>query len=156
MVLVYRLDRLTRSVLDLYQLLEEFDRYDVKFRSCTEVYDTTTAIGRLFLTLVAALAQWERENLAERVKMGMGQMAREQKRPGGPPPFGYDLSEGQLRINPREAEIVKLIFTLYLSGTGMQRIASKLNEHGHRGKLGAAWNATTLSHLLQNHVYYGA
>lgn len=155
-VLVYRLDRLTRSVLDLYQLLEEFERYHVKFRSCTEVYDTTTAIGRLFLTLVAALAQWERENLAERVKMGMVQMAREQKRPGGPPPYGYDLREGKLVINRQEAKIVRQIFQLYLSGAGLQQIADELNERGHRGKTGALWNTTTLSHLLQNHAYYGA
>jgi site-specific DNA recombinase len=155
-VLVYRLDRLTRSVLDLYQLLQEFERYGVRFRSCTEVYDTTTAIGRLFITLVAALAQWERENLAERVKLGMGQVAREQKRPGGPPPFGYDLQEGRLIVNEREAEIVRQIFANYLAGWGLQRIAEQMNLIGWRGKTGARWSQTTLSHLLQNHAYYGA
>lgn len=119
-VLVYRLDRLTRSVLDLYQLLQEFERYGVHFKSCTEVYDTTTAMGRLFITLVAALAQWERENLAERVKMGMGQMVRERKRPGGPPPFGYVLREGQLQLHPEEAKLVRTMFTQYLIGNSPQ------------------------------------
>ncbi|MFY0546407.1 recombinase family protein [Brevibacillus sp. H7] len=154
-VLVYRLDRLTRSVLDLYQLLKEFDRYGVRFKSCTEVYDTTTAIGRLFITLVAALAQWERENLAERVKLGMGQMVREKKRPGGPPPYGYDIREGRLAINPHEAEVVRCIYRRFLSGFGPLQIAEELNRQGYRGKMGAPWSAGTVSHLLQNHVYSG-
>ncbi|WP_429999877.1 recombinase family protein [Metabacillus fastidiosus] len=78
-VLVYKLDRLTRSILDLYKLLEIFDKHNCKFKSSTEVYDTTSAIGRMFITLVAALAQFERENLSERVRMGMEQKAREGK-----------------------------------------------------------------------------
>jgi site-specific DNA recombinase len=155
-VLVYRLDRLTRSVLDLYQLLLEFEQYGVRFKSCTEVYDTTTAIGRLFITLVAALAQWERENLAERVKLGMGQMARERKRPGGPPPYGYELREGKLVIHSQEAEVVRHVFRQYLSGRRPRQIAEELNRLGCRGKTGAKWSAGTISHLLQNHVYYGA
>ncbi|WP_134685940.1 recombinase family protein [Brevibacillus migulae] len=155
-VLVYRLDRLTRSVLDLYQLLEEWERVQVSFRSCTEVYDTTTAIGRLFITLVAALAQWERENLAERVKLGMEQMALEEKRPGGPPPYGYRLHEGSLRINPQEAEVVRKIFSLHEIGKSLSDIAQVLNDQQLPSRTGARWSATTLSHMLQNHVYYGA
>lgn len=156
-VLVYRLDRLTRSVLDLYQLLQEFDRYHVYFASATEVYDTTTAIGRLFITLVAALAQWERENLAERVKMGMEQMALEQKRPGGPPPYGFvSDARGGLRVLHEEATVVREIFQLYLCGTGATGIADKLNRRGVPPKQGGIWAESTLHRMLRNHVYFGA
>ncbi|MGG3884012.1 recombinase family protein [Brevibacillus panacihumi] len=155
-VLVYRLDRLTRSVLDLYQLLQTFDLHGVHFKSCTEVYDTTTAIGRLFITLVAALAQWERENLAERVKMGMGQMVRERKRPGGPPPYGYALQDGQLQIQHDEACHVRLMFERYAQGHSPRQIAEEVNLRGARGKNGASWSASAVLRLLKNPVYYGA
>ncbi|WP_188065944.1 recombinase family protein [Brevibacillus brevis] len=155
-VLVYKLDRLTRSVLDLYQLLQEFDRYDVKFKSATEVYDTTTAIGRLFITLVAALAQWERENLAERVKFGQEQMVNELKRPGGRPPFGYDLKNGTLKINEEEAVIVRDIFSRYLQGEGLDWIAMELNRRGSITKQGKKWDKMTVKILLENQTYYGA
>ncbi|MED1781319.1 recombinase family protein [Brevibacillus fortis] len=155
-VLVYRLDRLTRSVLDLYQLLQEFDRYAVHFKSCTEVYDTTTAIGRLFITLVAALAQWERENLAERVKLGMSQMARERKRPGGPAPYGYNLVRGTLVVNQTEAAGVRSMFERYDRGESPRQIAEWANHSGLRGKNGASWSASAVLRLLKNPVYHGA
>lgn len=155
-VLVYRLDRLTRSVLDLYQLLQEFERYDVHFKSCTEVYDTTTAIGRLFITLVAALAQWERENLAERVKLGMSQMARERKRPGGPAPYGYDLVHGALVVNQEEADGVRHMFARYDKGESPRQIAEWASQSGLRGKNGASWSASAVLRLLKNPVYQGA
>lgn len=155
-VLVYRLDRLTRSVLDLYGLLQEFEKYDVRFKSCTEVYDTTTAIGRLFITLVAALAQWERENLAERVKLGMEQMARERKRPGGPPPFGYELLAGELTVQPAEAAGVREMFARYEKGESPRQIAEWANREGLRGKNGARWSASAVLRLLKNPVYHGA
>ncbi len=112
-VLVYRLDRLTRSVLDLYQLLESFEKNGCHFKSATEVYDTTTAIGRLFITLVAALAQWERENLGERVRMGMTQKVREGEWHGSTPPYGYQLDNGSLVINLKSL----LQSEIYSSGT---------------------------------------
>ncbi|RNB87435.1 recombinase family protein [Brevibacillus fluminis] len=155
-VLVYRLDRLTRSVLDLYQLLQEFERYRVSFCSATEAYDTTTAIGRLFITLVAALAQWERENLAERVKLGMEQMALEQKRPGGPPPYGFAADAEGLRVIPEEAEVVKDIFQWQVDGLGAAAIAKRLNQRRVPPKHGSRWAESTLHRMLRNHVYYGA
>ncbi|KKX53507.1 recombinase family protein [Brevibacillus borstelensis] len=155
-VLVYRLDRLTRSVLDLYRLLQDFEKYGVRFKSCTEVYDTTTAIGRLFITLVAALAQWERENLGERVKLGMEQMARERKRPGGPPPYGYMLHHHQLIPHPEEAKVVSRMYQQYLSGYTPGQIAEKANRDGHLGKHGGKWSGSTVTRLLRNPVYYGA
>lgn len=156
-VLVYKLDRLTRSVLDLYTLLQKFDKYNVKFKSATEVYDTTTAIGRLFITLVAALAQWERENLAERVKMGMMQKAKEGKWTVSIPPFGYDKAgKDDLVINEKEAEIVKEAFDLYVTGKyGTAKIAKILNSRKHFTKSGSAWSMQTLSYVLKNPIYIG-
>jgi site-specific DNA recombinase len=155
-VLVYKLDRLTRSVLDLYQLLETFEKYNVKFKSATEVYDTTTAIGRLFITLVAALAQWERENLGERVRMGMQQKAKEGKWTVSIPPIGYNaINDSNLEINHQEASIVKEIFSLYLSGAGMWGIARSLNERGLHTKHGKTWSQNTISYILKNPIYKG-
>ncbi|BAU27949.1 site-specific DNA recombinase [Aneurinibacillus soli] len=155
-VLVYRLDRLTRSVLDLYQLLQDFEKHGVKFKSATEVYDTTSAIGRLFLTLVAALAQWERENLAERVRFGMEQMARQERRPGGPPPFGFELVNQKLVINEKEAVVVRFIYDRYLQGTGMVSIAVECNQLGYRTKKGNEFKRTAIFDILNNPAYYGA
>lgn len=154
-VLVYRLDRLTRSVLDLYQLLNTFEKHNVKFKSATEVYDTTTAIGRLFITLVAALAQWERENLGERVRMGMQQKAREGKWTVSTPPMGYDSIDSQLVINQSEALVVKEIFNQYLSGAGMLKIAKEFNEKGISSKKGNNWAQTTIAYILKNPIYIG-
>ncbi|WP_052947707.1 recombinase family protein [Aneurinibacillus tyrosinisolvens] len=155
-VLVYRLDRLTRSVVDLYQLLDEFERYNVKFKSATEVYDTTSAIGRLFLTLVAALAQWERENLAERVRFGMEQMVYQKQRPGAPPPFGYNLENQMLVINREEETVVRHIFDRYINGAGMNKIAIECNRLGYRSKKGAGFTRATIHSILKNPCYYGA
>src|SRR5690606_13381288 len=95
-VLVYRLDRLVRSVLELHELLQLMERYDVRFKSATEIFDTTSATGRLFITLIATLAQWERETIAERVHLGMAKKAEQGERNGAPAPYGYDLVDGKL------------------------------------------------------------
>lgn len=87
-LMVYRLDRLVRSVIDLHYLLDMFDKYGVKFKSVTEVFDTTTAMGRFFITLVGAMSQWERENLSERVRVGIERGFMEGNR-YGKIPFGY-------------------------------------------------------------------
>jgi site-specific DNA recombinase len=154
-VLVYKLDRLTRSVIDLDKLLTEFSKYDVMFKSSTEVYDTTTATGRLFIRLVASMAQWERENLGERVRFGMQEKAREGKWTVSTPPLGYDSKESELTVNPSEAAIVKEIFSLYLSGMGMHKIARNLNERGLYTKKGKPWAQSTIQYILTNPIYHG-
>lgn len=154
-VLVYRLDRLTRSVLDLYTLLQEFEEYNVKFKSATEVYDTTTAIGRLFITLVAALAQWERENLGERTKFGKEEKARQGKRPGGKAPYGYDKIGEELVINEQEAKVVRLIFQLYAKHFNMNIVSEKLYEQGIRTKNNAVFSINTIGKILRNPLYIG-
>jgi site-specific DNA recombinase len=156
-VLVYRLDRLTRSVLDLYKLLEIFDKHNCKFKSATEVYDTTTAMGRMFITIVAALAQWERENLSERVRMGMEQKAREGQWVINVPPYGYELDKANktLVINQEEAETVKKIYDLYLSGKGMKKISTFLNQSNITTKSGKTWNDFKIGYILDNPLYIG-
>lgn len=151
-VLVIRLDRLTRSVLDLYKLLEIFEEHKCAFRSATEVFDTTTPTGKLFITIVAAMAQWERETIAERVKEGMEQMVREGKWHGGPLPFGFDK---ELKVIDTEAQQVILIFDKYNSGEyGEDNLAVWLNENGYTRK-GEPWKASALNYILQNPIYIG-
>lgn len=155
-VLVYKLDRLTRSVSDLHTLLDYFDRHQTKFRSATEVYDTTTAIGRLFITLVGAMAQWERENLAERTKMGQIEMTRQGKWSGGHRPFGYDYNNGNLEINHAEAAIVKEIYDRYLAGSGTPKILKWLNDPTHpQLASNKRWTLNNLKYVLQNPLYCG-
>lgn len=155
-VLVYRLDRLTRSVLDLYKLLELFEAHNCKFKSATEVYDTTTAIGRLFITLVAALAQWERENMGERIRMGYQEKTRQGRFASNNRPFGYNLDKkGNLTINEEESRVVREIFDLYLKGEGMNSICQTLNGKGIKTRAGNEWNQKGISHIIHNPVYMG-
>lgn len=156
-VLVYRLDRLTRSVLDLYKMLEIFEEHDCKFKSATEVYDTTSAMGRLFITLVAAMAQWERENMGERISFGYKEKVRQGKYPLSFAPIGYDLNkeEEKLYINEEEAKTVRLIFDLY-QNKGGNRVARHLNERQIYTKSGNEWTDNTIMKIVNNHVYYGA
>lgn len=156
-VLVYRLDRLTRSVFDLYKILETFEKYDCKFKSATEVYDTTTAMGRMFITIVAALAQWERENMGERIAFGFAEKARQGKYPSNLEPIGYNLNreESKLYINEKEAITVRKVFDLYLSGLGSNRMIRYLNDNGYRSKRGSLWSSDTIFKVLGSPVHAG-
>ncbi|BBW97268.1 recombinase family protein [Geobacillus icigianus] len=157
-VLVYRLDRLTRSVKDLYKLLELFEKHGCKFKSATEVYDTGTAMGRMFITIVAAMAQWERENLGERLRVGFQEKARQGKYAANKRPFGYNLDPktGKLTINEEEAQVFRTIVDLYLKkGYGANRICKWLNERGIKTRDGNTWNDKPLIQMLKNPLYAG-
>jgi len=152
-LVVYRLDRLVRSVIDLHYLLDIFDKHGIKFKSVTEVFDTTTAMGRFFITLVGAMSQWERENLSERVRMGMERGFLEGNRYGNIP-FGYRDENGKLVINPNEAAVVGWIFEQY-KHHGMHAIAYKLNKQGIKTRQGANWGDQQVRYILTNPVYIG-
>ncbi|MFE0420808.1 recombinase family protein, partial [Streptomyces tendae] len=153
-LLVYRLDRLTRSVLDLYEILKILDEHNCMFKSATEVYDTTNAMGRLFITLVAAIAQWERENTAERVKLGMEKKTKLGKWKGGMAPYGYKVVNKELEINEDEEPLIKYIF--HLSKTlGFYSIAKKITEQGFTTRKGGDWHVDTVRDIANNPIYAG-
>ena len=156
-VLVYRLDRLTRSVHDLYNMLEVFEENDCKFKSATEVYDTTTAMGRMFITIVAALAQWERENMGERISFGFEEKARQGKIPMTYSPFGFTLNkkESKLYVNKKEARVIQIIFEKYTNGLGGDRVAQYLNERGIYNKNGNKWNGLGIRRIIKSHLHKG-
>lgn len=153
-LLVYRLDRLTRSVLDLYEILKVLDAHDCKFKSATEIYDTTNAMGRLFITLVAAIAQWERENTAERVQLGMEKKTKLGIWKGGTPPYGYKIIDKKLIIDKDEEPLIKYIFQLSKS-LGFFTIAKKLTEQGFTTRKGGDWHVDTVRDIANNPVYAG-
>ncbi|WP_412547077.1 recombinase family protein [Peribacillus simplex] len=148
-VLVYKLDRLSRSVADINDLLQTFEQNSVSFKSATEPYDTTTAQGNLLINIFASLAQFEREQLAERVQMGMMKKATLGERNGGKAPYGYTLKDGNLIIKEDEARYVRDIFRLYNSGKGMRSIVMYLNQ------LGVNKDLRSIGRILENPVYSG-
>lgn len=153
-ILVYRLDRFVRSVTDLHKLLQLMDKFDVKFKSSTEVFDTTTATGRMFITLVATIAQWERETIAERVYEAMLKRSETGKRNGAPAPYGYELEDGKLVLNYEEAKWVKYIFKEYQTH-GATNIAKKLNLRGIKTKKGEVWSDFSVRYTIKNPIYAG-
>lgn len=152
-LLVYRLDRLTRSVRDLHSLMDLFERQNIKFRSATELYDTTTAMGRLFINIVASLAEWERSNLGERVRFGKEQQVKEGGWPGGPVPFGYEWDGETMHLVPNEYVILRELRRLYMAGNGLRGVALALNLKGMHRRDGGLWGYENVKYTLQNPLY---
>jgi site-specific DNA recombinase len=151
-VLVYKLDRLTRSTSDCDHLLKMFEANKVAFQSCTESFETRTATGRLFIRLIADIAQWERENIGERVRFGLEQKVIEGKKPGGKYPFGY-AKDGILV--PDEADTIRRLRDLYMKeNLGFKSIAIRLNQDGLTRR-GFEWRASTAALSLENPFYAG-
>ncbi|MGY3717141.1 recombinase family protein [Sutcliffiella cohnii] len=153
-VVVYKLDRLTRSVVDLYNLLSFFEKYNCKFKSATEVYDTTTAIGRMFITLVASFAQFERENLGERVRMGQIEKAR-QGQYSAKAPYGYLKIENKLEPHPEESKVVLDIIDKVRQGTSIRQVAAYLDKTVPPIR-GYKWHIATILDILHNPALHGA
>ncbi len=113
-MVVYKVDRLTRSLADFAKLVELFDAHGVSFVSVTQAFNTTTSMGRLTLNVLLSFAQFEREVTGERIRDKIAASKRKGMRMGGPVPLGYDVKDKKLVINPEEAERVRTIFRRYL------------------------------------------
>lgn len=154
-LIVFKLDRLTRSVEDLSYLIRLFDKNKVKFISLSEQIDTSTATGRMFVYLLGVFAEWEREVIAERVVVGMEQRAKEgfytAKRVLG---YDYNPETKQYTINENEAKIVRLIFKLHNEGKGYYLIAKTLNNMGYKTKDGNSFAHNSLNYMVNHGWYY--
>ncbi|MDR2559530.1 MAG: recombinase family protein [Oscillospiraceae bacterium] len=159
-VLVFKVDRLTRNTKNLLELVELFNTHNCSFNSLTESIDTQTASGRMFLKIIGIFAEFERENIIERIKVGCERKVRE-----GYTlaciciSYGYDRPNGQKipTINPCESEIVKEMFSMYVNQNySMNKIARELNERKIPTKKGARmWASSTIRSMLMNPTYIG-
>jgi site-specific DNA recombinase len=158
LLLVYRVDRMARSVRLLAQVLEELDKAGVTFRSATEPFDTSTPAGRLMVQMLGVFAEFERATIIDRVVAGMERKAARGGWNGGSVPWGYryDRATGGLEVNPDEAPLVPAIFDQHLNRRlGARSIANWLNERGHRTRGGKPWSFKLLFTVLRNRVYLG-
>lgn len=155
-VVVYKLDRLSRSQKDTLELIEDyFLGNNVDFVSMNEKFDTATPFGRAMIGILAVFAQLEREQIKERMAMGREGRAKEGKYHGGSTiPIGYDYVDSELVINEYEAMQVKELFELYASGMQMRKIEELFIEKGYSHHFGK-WQASSMRKLLKNPLYIG-
>src|SRR5262249_22494248 len=137
-VVVYKVDRLTRSLADFAKLVELFDQHAVSFVSVTQSFNTTSSMGRLTLNVLLSFAQFEREVIGERVRDKIAASKRKGIWVGGPVPLGYRCIDKKLMVIPEEAETVRTIFRRYLDLGTMGALVEDLDRRGIRTKA-VAW-----------------
>jgi len=158
-VLVYKIDRLTRSTRDLIDLTDIFKDNSCNFNSLMESIDTQTASGRMFLKIIGIFAEFERENIIERITLACEKKVKEgYSLSYFITSYGYDRENGEKvqTVNQTEAEIVKDIFTMYVHGNmSYNAIAQNLNHRNIKPKLGGTWAHTSIKNILMNPTYIG-
>src|SRR2546421_4560262 len=164
-VLVYKVDRLTRSLADFAKLIELFDAHGVSFVSVTQSFNTSSSMGRLTLNVLLSFAQFERELIGERVRDKIAASKRRGIWVGGPVPLGYAAMDKRIVVVPAEAEAVRMIFAQYLQLGSIRAAAEELDRQGIRSKGrrlsngrnvgGGRFGVGALAYLLQNRFYIG-
>jgi len=164
-VVVYKVDRLTRSLTDFAKMVEVFDAHGVSFVAVTQQFNTTTSMGRLTLNVLLSFAQFEREVTGERIRDKIAASKQKGMWMGGLVPLGYDVRDRRLVINRSEAETVREIFRRYLELGSVRLLMEDLNRRGVRSKVRVARNGKTsggnsffrgaLYVLLSNPIYIG-
>jgi len=154
-VVVYKIDRLSRSLMDFSQLVEVFERNNVTFVSITQSFNTTTSMGRLTLNILLSFAQFEREVTGERIRDKIAASRKKGMWMGGSVPLGYDVKDRKLIINEPEAGTVRHIFTRFVDLGSATVLTRELRAGGVRNKQGRPIDKGFLYRLLNNRVYVG-
>ena len=164
-VVVYKIDRLTRSLLDFAKIVEVFDAHGVSFVSVTQAFNTATSMGRLTLNVLLSFAQFEREVTGERIRDKIAASKKKGMWMGGYPPLGYDVKDRKLVVNEAEAETVRYIFRRYqeLRFGAPAQGAPRCSRHRQQAPHSARWPPYggkpiargALYHMLQNRIYRG-
>jgi DNA invertase Pin-like site-specific DNA recombinase len=164
-IVVYKVDRLTRSLADFAKLVELFDAQGVSFVSVTQQFNTTTSMGRLTLNVLLSFAQFEREVTSERIRDKIAASKRKGLWVGGPLPLGYEMKDGKIAVVEDEAERVRLIYRRYLELGGVNALVRDLRDKDVRTKIrlrvtgmthgGIPFERGSLYYLLRNRFYIG-
>src|SRR5438128_6313372 len=164
-VLVYKVDRLTRSLADFAKLIELFDAHGVSFVSVTQSFNTSSSMGRLTLNVLLSFAQFERELIGERVRDKIAASKRKGIWVGGPVPLGYAVVDKKIVVVPAEAAAVRTIFARYIELGSVRALAEDLDRRGIRSKPrrrsngrtigGGRFGVGALAYLLKNRFYIG-
>jgi site-specific DNA recombinase len=166
-IVVYKLDRLSRSLLDFMKLAEMLEQYNVSFVSVTQDINTSTSAGRMMLNILMTFAQYEREILAERIRDKIAGAKRRGKHCGGPPLLGYDVNPDtkKLLVNKEDAKIIRLIFQRYIELGSARDVAKELNRKGLKSKTwkskkgrlhkGGVFTPAMIYRTLANSIYAG-
>ena len=161
LIVVYKIDRLTRSLMDFSKLVERFDKSNCSFVSVTQAFNTSTSMGRLTLNVLLSFAQFEREVTAERIRDKIAASKKKGMWMGGIPPIGYTRHEKTLVMDPEGAKVVRRIFATYLDVECLNRLKREIDKLGHMtrpSRPGAEARPYSRGHLyamLRNPIYVG-
>ena len=154
-VVVYKVDRLTRSLMDFAKIVDVFDKHETSFVSITQQFNTTTSMGRLTLNILLSFAQFEREVTGERIRDKFAASKKKGMWINGMPPMGYVKKDGKLEIELKEAKVVKLIFEKYLEIGTVPELVTYLKENNIHTRSGKNFYNGHLYKILQNKTYIG-
>lgn len=166
LVMSWKINRISRKLSDAIKIVETLEKYGISYQSYSEPFESSTPAGKMQFQMMALVGEFERNTIAQNVKMGMRAKAMSGEWCGGIPPFGYHWvavegteshgrRKSRLEVVEREAEAVRLIFQLYASGKGYKAIVGRINKDGYRTKQDNAFSVAQIKTILTNPVYIG-